>query len=366
MNKTTTAYIGLGSNLGDRKKNIGKALELLKQNPAIDSLRESDIAETTPLGDSNQPNYLNSVAEIQTTLTADQLHKITTDIETTLGRTREKKWAPRTIDLDLLLFGSELIDTDQLTIPHKQLHLRSFVLTGLCQLAPDLVHPILKVNTKELASRLGSCNFAIAPDKPQLISIAGLIGIGKTTLTEKLAQAFTAEQLLEPYDTNPFMSEVYAGKEELALDSELYFLTERAEQLSPQKLTPALVYISDYLLEKSLIYAKLWLNQDQLSLYKKLHNPLAGTLVSPAIVIYLHDTISNCLDRIHKRNRPYEQKIEPAFLQTLNVSYEKLFSNWKTCPVIRIDLAQFNCIAQNDTDTLAEQIKSYISINDNI
>ncbi|MFC1676429.1 2-amino-4-hydroxy-6-hydroxymethyldihydropteridine diphosphokinase [Planctomycetota bacterium] len=362
MNKTTTAYIGLGSNLGDCRDNIRKAIDLLRQNPAIESLRSSDTIETAPLGNCEQPKYLNAVAEIKTSLSATQLFQITAEIEKMLGRTREKKWAPRTIDLDLLLFSDELIDTEKLTIPHKQLHLRSFVLEGLCQLAPDLVHPILKVTVKELASRLGGGNFTIEADKPQLISIAGLIGIGKTTLTEKLAEAFNADQLLEPYDTNPFMSEVYAGKEELALDSELYFLTERAEQLSPDKLTAAKVYISDYLLEKSLIYAKFWLNSEQLSLYKKLHHPLADTLVSPALVIYLHDTVSNCLDRIHKRNRPYEQKIEPAFLEALDASYKKLFDNWKKSPVISIDLAKFNCMAKNDIDQLAEQIKNYISI----
>ena len=362
MNKTTTAYIGLGSNLGNRDQNIRKAIELLSHVSAIDSLRQSSIIETAPLGDSRQPNYLNTVAEIKTTLSATQLHQITIEIERLLNRTRERKWSPRTIDLDLLLFGSELIDTDQLTIPHKQLHLRSFVLDGLCQLAPDLVHPVLKVTTKELASRLGGGNFAIEPDKAQLISIAGLIGIGKTTLTEKLANAFNADQLLEPYDKNPFMSEVYAGKKDLALDSELYFLNARAEQLSPLELTGTQVYISDYLLEKSLIYAKLWLNPDQLASYKNAYQPLLGTLVSPALAIYLSDSVDNCLDRIHKRNRPYEQKIEPAFLESLNVSYEKLFSSWKTSPVIRIDLSKFNCMDQSNIDLLIEQIKYYIHI----
>ena len=109
-----TAYIGLGSNLSDRKVNIGRAVELLSATPGIDSLRKSSLLETEPLGRVDQPKYLNAVVQFQTSLDAKELLKKLQDIEATLGRKRREKWMPRTIDLDLLLYGDEIIKSENL------------------------------------------------------------------------------------------------------------------------------------------------------------------------------------------------------------------------------------------------------------
>ena len=132
MAKPSIAYIGLGSNLGDRHGHIRGALKMLAGNKHIDVARVSDIIETPALAQANQPEYLNAVAEIKTTLSAEDLYKTLADIETSLGRVRSGKWSPRIIDLDLLLFGRKVISTADLTVPHPQMHLRSFVLKGLC------------------------------------------------------------------------------------------------------------------------------------------------------------------------------------------------------------------------------------------
>ena len=117
------------------------------------------MIETRPLGDKAQGNYINTVAKIETTLTAEQLYGQMMIIENSLGRTRDEKWAARTIDLDLLLYGSEIIDRPGLTVPHSQMHLRSFVLRGVCELDAELCHPILKRSMQELASRLCGNDF---------------------------------------------------------------------------------------------------------------------------------------------------------------------------------------------------------------
>jgi deoxyguanosine kinase len=260
MTEYTTAYIGLGSNLGDRHHYIKTALKMLSETEGLQVTGTSDIIETTSLGDLAEPKYLNTVAEIKTTLSVKQLHRIVLDIEKLLGRTRPYKWAPRTIDLDILFFGDHVINTSSLVVPHPEMHLRTFVLQGLCQLAPQLVHPVLDRPIPELLDRLNFGNFNIDPSLPQLISIAGIIGVGKTTLTENLAKIFNCKKLLEPYAANPFLPLVYAGKNELALDSEMYFLAERIEQLSPGILQPGQIYISDYVFEKSRIYARHWLD----------------------------------------------------------------------------------------------------------
>jgi len=132
----TIAYVGLGSNLGDRDAAIRRAAEL------IGAQRLSTIVETEPWGYANQPRFLNAVAEIDTPLTARQLLVHLLDVERRLGRERVgPKWGPRTIDLDLLLFGDAVIDEPGLQVPHPRLAERAFVLEPLADLAPELEIP---------------------------------------------------------------------------------------------------------------------------------------------------------------------------------------------------------------------------------
>jgi len=358
-------YIGLGSNLGDRKDFIDKALKFLAETKQIEIFRKSNIVETKPLGRTDQPNYLNTVAEIKTTLTPENLYKILSNIENDLGRERKEKWLSRTIDLDLLFFSDKVIKTHDLTVPHQQLHLRTFVLGGLCELNPDLIHPVMKVSVSELASRLNGGNFILEHHKPQLISIAGNIGVGKTTLANKLSERFICDVLYEPYDDNPFMPDVYAGRKDLALDSQLFFLTRRAEQLNLNNLTPGQIYISDYVFDKEMVYAKALLNQKQHELYEKIYNPFTKNIFEPVLVIYLKDSPQNCLDRIHNRNRPYEQQIELNFLNEIGSDYDKLFSDWKKSPVIRVSTQELDYSNDASIEDLVAQIKYYLTMNCN-
>ncbi|MHC4569423.1 MAG: 2-amino-4-hydroxy-6-hydroxymethyldihydropteridine diphosphokinase [Planctomycetota bacterium] len=350
----TTAYIGLGSNLGDRKNYIGRALEMLAEAESVELGRVSDVVETEALGSDDYPSYLNAVAGIETTLNAQGLYGVLAGIETSLGRTRHGKWSPRTIDLDLLMFGREVVETPDLVIPHPQMHLRSFVLGGLCQLDGDLIHPLLGESVRELARRLGGSDFALDPELPQLISIAGNIGSGKTTLAKKLASLMGAEVLFEPYDTNPFLPEVYAGKSELALDCQLYFLTARAGQMKPDVLGRGQLWISDYMFAKELVYARRLLDARQFALYEEIYYPFAADVAAPAVVIYMHDSAQNCLDRIHSRNLSYEQQIDMPYLEKLSDDYDRLFADWKTCPVIRVPKSE-----DADVERLANQIRHY-------
>jgi deoxyguanosine kinase len=356
-----TAYIGLGSNMGDRKSYIDKALEMIAAAKRIELCRSSNIIETEALASTRQPKFLNAVAELKTMLGAKDLHKTLSNIECELGRTRRGHWWPRTIDLDLLLFGEEILQNPDLTIPHPQMHLRSFVLNGLCQLNGNLLHPVMGVSFNELRARLNGGDFAIQPDKPQLVSIAGNIGAGKTTLANRLASRFGCEVLLEPYDENPFMPEVYAGKKELALDSQLFFLTARIEQLNPNRLQAGTICISDYVFDKELIYARRLLDARQLALYEKTYPPFAAQVTSPALVIYIRDPARDCLERIHRRNRPYEQQIQLKFLESLDFDYEQLFNNWKLSPVVRTRTSKLDYTSDTCIESLVGQIKCYVT-----
>jgi len=137
------AYIGLGSNLGDRERTLRASAGVLAALPGVSALRLSSLRETSPWGElcQGQPNYLNAVAEIRTLLEPDALLGELHRIEARFGRTRGVRWAPRTLDLDLLLYGDLVIRTDALEIPHPRLAERRFVLEPLLELAPDLVVP---------------------------------------------------------------------------------------------------------------------------------------------------------------------------------------------------------------------------------
>ena len=137
----TLAYVGLGSNLGDREGAIRRAVELLGNDPEIEVVRESIVRETQPVGYMNQPPFLNAVAELETRLPPRDLLGRLLAIENELGRTRGRRFGPRTIDLDLLLYGEETIDEPGLEVPHPRLHERTFVLEPLAELDPELVVP---------------------------------------------------------------------------------------------------------------------------------------------------------------------------------------------------------------------------------
>jgi 2-amino-4-hydroxy-6-hydroxymethyldihydropteridine diphosphokinase len=358
-----TVYIGLGSNLGNRQDNINSAIKLLSEAADIEVVRVSELIETAPLAQANQPKYINAVAELKTGLNPDDLLKILINVETALGRMRLEKWSSRIIDLDILLYGTEVISSPYLTIPHSQMHLRSFVLEGLTALNGDLLHPVMKEPFNELARRLNGGDFVINLSLPQLVSIAGIIGVGKTTLAKKLAARLDCQMIPEPYNTNPYLPDVYAGKQELALDSQLYFLTARAEQLNNSTLEKGQTYISDYVFDKELIYSRQTLTREQLTLYDKIYQSSNFTVASPVLVIYLLDSPQNCLERIHKRNHPNEKKIELQYLENLEAEYSQLFSNWKTCPVIRKKTSEVDYSKEENIEHLAEQIKHYIADN---
>ncbi|MFL5947298.1 MAG: 2-amino-4-hydroxy-6-hydroxymethyldihydropteridine diphosphokinase [Gaiellaceae bacterium] len=132
----TRAYVGVGANLGDRAATIEAAVAAL---PAVAAV--SELRETEPVGVVDQPRFLNGAAALDTTLSARELLDVLLSIERDLGRERRERWGPRTIDLDLLLYGGETIEEPGLTVPHPRLHERRFALEPLLDLDPELAIP---------------------------------------------------------------------------------------------------------------------------------------------------------------------------------------------------------------------------------
>jgi len=147
-----SAFISIGSNLGDKIGNCKTAIEEIAAFAKI--VKVSSLYETDPVDYEEQPNFINCAAEIRTDFSP---HKLLTNlnlIEEKLGRVRTEKWGPRTIDLDIIFYDNQVIKDDNLIIPHPRAHLRRFVLEPICEIAPEFIHPLLKITVTELLNKL--------------------------------------------------------------------------------------------------------------------------------------------------------------------------------------------------------------------
>jgi len=152
-----TAYVALGSNLGDRQANLSAALLRIKATEGISVLAVSGSIETPSVGGpKDAPPFLNAAARLEVSIGSHALLHAMLDIEQSLGRVRRDKWEPRLIDLDVLLYGDQIISSQELVVPHPLMHERRFVLQPLAEIAPHVVHPVLQMSIAGLLENLSS------------------------------------------------------------------------------------------------------------------------------------------------------------------------------------------------------------------
>lgn len=191
------------------------------------------------------------------------------------------------------------------------------------------------------------------PNQFDFIAIEGVIGAGKTTLAQLLAERNSARLVLERFEENPFLPKFYEDKKRYAFQTQLAFLASRFKQ--QEKMTSRELFdecvISDYIFEKDRIFARLNLDDDELGLYDNIYNIMTGISARPDLVIYLQSSVDRLMDNIEKRGRDYEQHITPDYLQDLSDAYNHFFYHYNKAPLIIINATNADFL--NNPDQLA-------------
>tara|TARA_B100000989_G_scaffold268154_1_gene222683 strand:- start:403 stop:1071 length:669 start_codon:yes stop_codon:yes gene_type:complete len=194
---------------------------------------------------------------------------------------------------------------------------------------------------------------------PRFIAVEGPIGVGKTSLTKRLAETFNYELLLENAEENPFLDRFYQNPRQHALATQLFFLFQRAQQIEESRQSDLFepVRVSDFLIDKDRLFAELNLEKDEYSLYHKIYQHLVIDAPKPDLVIYLQAPTEVLLQRIQKRGIPSEQMIESEYLNQLNRAYTEFFHYYSDSKLLIVNSAEIDLVA-NDEDY--DQLVTYV------
>ncbi len=376
MKNSTTIYLSLGSNLGNRLNNLQKAVFRLAE--AVGPVRGISGVYSTPSWGFEAPPFLNACLAVETVLPPQEVLGKLLKIESSMGRERsvEAGYQSRNIDVDLLYYGNELISTPELTVPHPQLHQRRFVLKPLADIAPQLYHPRFGKDTRNL---LQECKDQGQPIKvsgtlfasrEQLFSqlnfmaIEGNIGAGKTTLARRVAETYNAKLVLERFADNPFLPKFYQDPGRYAFPLEMSFLADRYQQFTDDTSQFDLFksfMVSDYDIYKSLIFAKITLQKEEFGLYRKLFNLMYREVQKPGIYVYLYQDTARLLEQIKSRGREYELDIKPEYLEKINRGYLDFLKGSPQQDSLILDVSPYDFVSrEEDFETLMAKIQEHI------
>ncbi len=374
MNHQHQIILALGSNLGNRRNNIEKAIEII-HNEVSTVVKVSKIYETPSWGFDSGSFYNCAIAVHSHEEPLGLLEKLQ-EIETRLGRVKidSDNYEDRVIDIDMIAYGEQIIASEKLNVPHPLMQKRMFVMLPMRDLNLDWRHPILQKYLPELlrASKdksnckvVGELKLPIADlgiSKFNYISIEGNIGAGKTTLTNKLAEDFNAKTVLERFADNPFLPKFYEDQTRYAFPLEMSFLADRYQQIADDLAQFDLFkdfIIADYHIFKSLIFAKVTLTDDEYRLYRKLFEIIYKEIPKPDLYIYLYQNTERLLENIKRRGRDYEQDIAADYLEKLNRGYLDYIKSQTDLNVLIIDVSERDFLDnQADYIYILEQIRA--------
>lgn len=364
MESNHCIYIALGSNLGNRKAFLQRALVAISRHLGqIQSV--SQVYETQSWGFDSNPFY-NACIKVLTHLSALECLSKLQEIEAFFGRKRHKTngYEARTIDLDILFYDHQTIQQESVCIPHAQIPFRRFVLTPLLDIAPDWVHHTLHKTIQQLWNECSDdgqvklISEKLFIPKPidfasryNYIAIEGNIGAGKTTLATLISEQFQGKLLLERYMDNPFLEKFYKDNQKYGFALEMSFLTDRyiqvTEQLQQLDLFKNFV-ISDYDIFKSLIFAGVTLSEDEYSLYRKIFYILYKEAKRPDLYVYLLQNSDKLLQNIEKRGRVYEKQIPKDYLDNIQHSYLNFLRNNSSMNILFVDMSDLDFVENQE------------------
>ena len=372
MNSQNQVILSLGSNLGNRLENIQLAIDAI-HNSIATVVKVSSLYETPAWGfESN--SFYNCALVLQTLKPAPQILDEILILEIKLGRVRNdaEGYQARVIDIDVITYNEEIVETEKLQIPHPQMQNRLFVLLPMRDLNLDWRHPLLQKYLPELVQlsedksnckvvqKLKSPLEKIDLQQYNYIAIEGNIGAGKTTLATKISEDFNAKLVLERFADNPFLPKFYEDQSRYAFPLEMSFLADRYQQLSDDLAQFDLFkdfIVTDYHIFKSLIFAKVTLAEDEYRLYKTMFDIIHKEMPKPDLYVYLYQNTEQLLKNIKSRGRRYEQQIPAEYLDKINRGYLDYIKTQTDLKVLIIDVS--------NKDFVENQI-DYVSILDEI
>ena len=354
-------HISIGSNIGDKLKNLEKVIELIHLKIAVvESI--SSIYKTEAIGFKGE-DFLNICISIFSNEIPSYIMQNLLDIEKILGRVRNKKNKPesRIIDIDIIFIEDMVINTSLLQVPHPKMQNRKFVLKPLLEIDSKINHPITKESIPEMlrnckdTSQVEKTNLKVFNPKNNLkiskykyIAIEGNIGAGKTSLAKKIAVDFNSKLIIERFADNPFLPKFYKDPERYAFTLEMSFLSERYQQIS-EDLSQLNIFneliISDYDIHKSLIFSKVNLSVDEFSLYRKLFYDMYKKILKPDLFVFLNQDIPRLQKNISRRGRDYENRISNEYLSKINSGYFEFFRSRPDLNIKIIDITNLNFVA---------------------
>jgi deoxyguanosine kinase len=363
MKNQHKVVLSIGSNVGDRQKTIELCIDSIHAKIAT-VISVSKLYETPAWGFESEPFY-NCAILIHTNKSPQKLLSSILKLEKKLGRVRKESanYQARIIDIDIITINEEVILSENLAVPHPQMENRNFVLLPMRDLNLNWEHPILKKSVVELiaiTSDESNCSVVhnlIAPVEElkiqnlNYVAIEGNIGAGKTTLATKIAEDCNAKIVLERFADNPFLPKFYKDQSRYAFPLEMSFLADRYQQLSDDLAQFDLFkdfVVADYHIFKSLIFAKVTLQEDEFRLYKTMFDIIHKEMPKPDLYVYLYQNTDRLLANIKKRGRSYEQEIPADYLEKINRGYLDFIKTQTDLNVLVIDVSELDFVKKQE------------------
>lgn len=380
MKPLKLVYIALGSNRGNKLHYIQSAVDTIFDS--IGSVKKLSRVFKTPALGFEGDDFYNACITVETHLSPKKLLKTLQQIEKSIGRSKKTSngYESREIDLDIIFYESDIIQNKNLIIPHPEIQNRKFVLQPLLDILKDFEHPVSKKSIETLFEECKD-DSVIEPISLWLknprksytfndynyIAIEGNIGAGKTSLANKIAYDFNAKLILERFADNAFLPKFYKEPERYAFTLEMSFLADRYQQISDDLSQLDLFkdfMVSDYDVNKSLIFSKVTLPEDEFRLYRKLFYQVYKDIAKPDLYVYLYQNTERLQANIKKRGRKYESDIKDEYLEQLNSGYLEFLKSQTELNVKIIDISDRDFVKnRKDYLWILDQINDEVQIS---